>query len=233
MFHPTKTRWWFQICFIFTPIWGRFPFWQIFFKWVETTNQKTYKLECSSQDSSDKWIQMEVQRDRLPSWWPLLLVWEASQLISNAESNPTNWLYQTRWNRWGFFFHPRILHIWIVSYVWHILKEAMSCHRCDRSSNSKGWRMAQNDWLPTNWCVGNLHHDQFLWFRKFWIIALQFWPWKIWCLTPPDLQKMTLFHHCRILIYETYHYFLPFKLNLLHPLPKTSTSTFPQLELPI
>ena len=32
-------RWWFQICFIFTPIWGRFPFWLIFFKWVETTNQ--------------------------------------------------------------------------------------------------------------------------------------------------------------------------------------------------
>ena len=30
---------WFQIFFIFTPIWGRFPFWLIFFKWVETTNQ--------------------------------------------------------------------------------------------------------------------------------------------------------------------------------------------------
>ena len=33
------TRWWFQIFFIFTPIWGRFPIWLIFFKWVETTNQ--------------------------------------------------------------------------------------------------------------------------------------------------------------------------------------------------
>ena len=31
------SRWWFQIFFIFTPIWGRFPFWLIFFKWVETT----------------------------------------------------------------------------------------------------------------------------------------------------------------------------------------------------
>ena len=32
--------WWFQIFFIFTPIWGRFPFKLIFFKWVEieTTN---------------------------------------------------------------------------------------------------------------------------------------------------------------------------------------------------
>ena len=35
------TRWWFQAFFIFTPIWGRFPFWLIFFKGVgSTTNQK-------------------------------------------------------------------------------------------------------------------------------------------------------------------------------------------------
>ena len=33
------TRWWFQIFFIFTPIWGRFPFWLIFLRWVETTKQ--------------------------------------------------------------------------------------------------------------------------------------------------------------------------------------------------
>ncbi len=33
------TRCWFQTFFIFTPIWGRFPFWLIFFKGVETTNQ--------------------------------------------------------------------------------------------------------------------------------------------------------------------------------------------------
>ena len=34
----TYSRWWFQICFIFTPTWGRFPCWLIFFKEVETTN---------------------------------------------------------------------------------------------------------------------------------------------------------------------------------------------------
>ena len=34
-----NTGWWFQIFYIFTPIWGRFPIWLIFFKWVETTNQ--------------------------------------------------------------------------------------------------------------------------------------------------------------------------------------------------
>ena len=32
------SRWWFQIFFIFIPIWGNDPIWLIFFKWVETTN---------------------------------------------------------------------------------------------------------------------------------------------------------------------------------------------------
>ena len=37
---PTRTRWWFQISFIFTTIWGRFLFWLIFFRWVETTQSR-------------------------------------------------------------------------------------------------------------------------------------------------------------------------------------------------
>ena len=31
----SSTSWWFQILFIFTPIWGNDPIWLIFFKWVE------------------------------------------------------------------------------------------------------------------------------------------------------------------------------------------------------
>ena len=41
-----NTRWWFQIFFIFTPTWGRFPFWLIFFKGVETTNQNRFEMGC-------------------------------------------------------------------------------------------------------------------------------------------------------------------------------------------
>ena len=37
-FTPSKSRWWFQIFFIFNPTWGRFPIWLVFFKGVETTN---------------------------------------------------------------------------------------------------------------------------------------------------------------------------------------------------
>ena len=32
------SRWWFQISSFSPLFWGRFPFWLIFFKWVETTN---------------------------------------------------------------------------------------------------------------------------------------------------------------------------------------------------
>ena len=39
-----KSRWWFQIFFIFIPTWGNDPIWLIFFKWVETTNLK-YLIE--------------------------------------------------------------------------------------------------------------------------------------------------------------------------------------------
>ena len=39
LYPKTISSWWFQRFFIFTHIWGRFPFWLIFFKWVETTNQ--------------------------------------------------------------------------------------------------------------------------------------------------------------------------------------------------
>ena len=45
-----KTSWWFQIFFIFTPTWGWFPIWLIFFKLVETTNLKN--STCFKSDNS-------------------------------------------------------------------------------------------------------------------------------------------------------------------------------------
>ena len=44
--YKVMTRWWFQICFMFIPTWGRFPIWLIFFKWVETTNQWWFWQSC-------------------------------------------------------------------------------------------------------------------------------------------------------------------------------------------
>ena len=42
-----QPRWWFQIFFIFTPTWGRFRFWLICFKGVETTNQQHIYFFCT------------------------------------------------------------------------------------------------------------------------------------------------------------------------------------------
>ena len=39
LFIVYDTSCWFQTFFIFTTIWGRFPIWLIFFRWVETTNR--------------------------------------------------------------------------------------------------------------------------------------------------------------------------------------------------
>ena len=43
-----KTGWWFQICFIFTPIWGRFPCWLRFLKGVEPPIRKKRPGRISS-----------------------------------------------------------------------------------------------------------------------------------------------------------------------------------------
>ena len=39
--------WWFQILYMFIPIWGRFPFWLIFFRWVGSTTNQTSVSSCS------------------------------------------------------------------------------------------------------------------------------------------------------------------------------------------
>ena len=36
------SRWWFQTFVVFTPTSGGVPFWLIFLRWVETTNQRTF-----------------------------------------------------------------------------------------------------------------------------------------------------------------------------------------------
>ena len=49
------SSWWFEIFFVFTPTWGRFRFWLIFFKGVETTNQVSVQ---------DPWWSFSSPQDR-------------------------------------------------------------------------------------------------------------------------------------------------------------------------
>ena len=67
-------RWWFQLFFIFTPIWGRFPTWLIFFWWVETANQlltytENFVWKFSTAKFTGRWTQKGL---RLWRMWRLL-----------------------------------------------------------------------------------------------------------------------------------------------------------------
>ena len=55
------TRWWFQIFFLFIPTWGRFPFWLIFFKWVEN-----HQLDDDFEDDGEQKVYWKFQND----FWP-------------------------------------------------------------------------------------------------------------------------------------------------------------------
>ena len=45
IYRESSSRWWqLKYFFIFTPTCGRFPFWLIFFRWIETTNQSCIQL---------------------------------------------------------------------------------------------------------------------------------------------------------------------------------------------
>ena len=74
--------WWFQIFFIFTPIWGRFSFWLIFFKGAETTNYCTpcqiFNFCCKKSAFRNHW------QFRPSSSWFYLATWNAAAKIACA-----------------------------------------------------------------------------------------------------------------------------------------------------
>ena len=107
-------RWWFQIFFIFTPIWGRFPFWLIFFTGVETTNQ----LGICSQKIA--WDVLPLK----PSTWNLFLLIHETSSLEGQETSQNRvslqvmlfWRFKNTlltyswWFQWRFFdFSPLIL----------------------------------------------------------------------------------------------------------------------------
>ena len=56
-----KTGWWFQICFIFIPTWRNNQIWLVCFRWVETTNQKTYQKAIKKwwdMKKDDSWLML-------------------------------------------------------------------------------------------------------------------------------------------------------------------------------
>ena len=68
------TGWWFQIFFMFIPIWGTFPFRLIFFKGVETTNYSINGLELWAMIRPFFSVGLEPATDHLPTSWDILYI---------------------------------------------------------------------------------------------------------------------------------------------------------------
>ena len=58
--------WWFQRFFIFTSIWGRLPFWRMFFKGVETINQfSSFSRNSHGLTDDFWWLSIELWKNEL------------------------------------------------------------------------------------------------------------------------------------------------------------------------
>ena len=81
-----SSRWWFQFFFIFTPIWGRFPFWLIFFRLVgSTTNQKK------------SWFNLRKNKKKHPEQNPRKT--EVSEAFSSWVHVSGEWTHTATWSR--------------------------------------------------------------------------------------------------------------------------------------
>ena len=114
-----KPGWWFQIVFIFTPIWGRFPIWRSYFSdgLVQTTNQKHTQTKGAFNQRKHGTCQQ-----RLLTWFTFqperLAHWDAHQFQRFGHG------YKTCFNKTKFcvlpvhpYFHiSRIIHQ--VSITW-------------------------------------------------------------------------------------------------------------------
>ncbi len=81
------SRWWFQTFIIFTPTWGRFSIWLIFFRWVETTNQPLFEVWSSRGSHSRSLGCLQVSWDiriKLPTRLP----WAFFQWIGSTGYTP-------------------------------------------------------------------------------------------------------------------------------------------------
>ena len=94
------TGWWFQIFFIFTPFWGRFPIWLIFFQmgWKPPTSESMSPQAAVPPRSGNAWLcgapTCALDTDEVASWRK-----EASRtvvLCGNFRANDGNvWQHQT------------------------------------------------------------------------------------------------------------------------------------------
>ena len=152
------TGWWFQIFFIFTPTWGRFPIWLVFFRCVETTNQ------ISSPKGTlitGRWFQIFFIFT--PTWgrFPIWLVFFRCVETTNQISSPKGTLITGWWFQIFFIFTPTWgrFPIWLIFFKW-------VGSTTNQISSPKGTLIKNESSFPpsrwTTWASPPLWHSQVL-----------------------------------------------------------------------
>ena len=98
---------WFQIFFIFTHIWGRFPFWLIFSRWAGTTNQSRITTENKQHGPWWKWMNIRSFYNSTfhAKWW---IPWLFCFLLPWSNMIMT-FLQIFEWCTWAIVHEPKIL----------------------------------------------------------------------------------------------------------------------------
>ena len=126
---PSQSRWWFQIFFIFTPIWGRSPFWLIFFRWVgwKTKQQSNW----NTFDWYSEWA-MKISTPEVRHWirWVLEQWWGFKErsprfptcifVFKEVDEREPWWIFVWMWDGLGsycvyiYIFYVDILIYWFT-----------------------------------------------------------------------------------------------------------------------
>ena len=94
-------RWWFQIFSIFTPVWGRFPFWLIFFKGVETTNEvwclRYQRLFLPQALDLDDFVKMDLDIHSILAAGSVSKATAKDDIMAVLASRMSDWTYHPRY----------------------------------------------------------------------------------------------------------------------------------------
>ena len=128
-FPVTISRWWFWIFFIFTPIWGWFPFWLIFFNWVWNHPLdfflNTFR-RILEQPSFNGAVYLQHISD-LDSWCILpqscrrMLAMETSLSSKDMQRNQTEKKYKLSIDTWNTYIYIYIQLIQYILGIWRNL----------------------------------------------------------------------------------------------------------------
>ncbi len=118
----SKARWWFQLFFIFTPIWGRFPIWLIFFQRGCNHQLEGLELKVSMQYQNLSvvdlwWLSLRIVMSYGRRLHQLFIAPAFFHLHQTLLTDSTRDLFHSRFiHEWCFFiddlFHEWFLHVW-------------------------------------------------------------------------------------------------------------------------